>query len=106
MKSISAVKYLVYGNLIRILEKIQVEEAIMKENTIRFSLAHISPIFDWDIIKAIDSLGQIHTINELIYNNILITTENNQINQFLLLLYQPNYKAISAEISVEYWNNH
>ena len=51
MKSISKVEYLVNRNLIRTSEKILVEEAIIKENAICFSLAYSSPIFEKDIIE-------------------------------------------------------
>ena len=56
MKSISLVEYLVNGNLIRILEKILVEEAIMKENSVCFSLAYSSSIFEKNIIEYIGSI--------------------------------------------------
>ena len=106
MKSISTVEYLVNRNLIRILEKILVEEAITKENTNCFSLAYSSPIFEKDIIEQIGSIGQSNTANNLIYNNIQISIDNGQINQFLPLLYQPNYKLIPTNISIKRWNNH
>ena len=53
MKSISAVEYFVNGNIIRTSEKLQVEEAIMKENAICFSLAYSSPVFNKEIIKLV-----------------------------------------------------
>ena len=70
MKSISIVEYLVNENLIRTSEKILVEEAIMKENSVHFSLAYSLPIFEKDIIEHIGSIGQSNTANNLIYNNI------------------------------------
>ena len=57
MKSISTVEYLVNGNLLRTSEKILVEEAIMKENSIHFSLAYSLSIFEKDIIEHIGSIS-------------------------------------------------
>ena len=45
MKSISSVEYSVNGTVIRSLTKLEIEEAIMKENSSRFRLAHSSPLF-------------------------------------------------------------
>ena len=106
MKSISIVEYLVNGNLIRILEKILVKEVIMKENSVYFSLAYSSSIFEKDIIEYIGSISQSNAANNLIYNNIQISTDNGQINQFLPLLYQLNYKPIPIDISIERWNDY
>ena len=101
MNSISVVEYLVNGNLIYASDKISVEEAIIMENTSRFSLAYSSPIFEQNIIKKIGELGQTEESKNLIFNNILILTENKEINCFLALLYQPNHSLISEYIILE-----
>ena len=57
IKLISAVEYLVNGNLICISNKISVEEAIIIENASCFLLAYSSPIFERNIIEKIGELG-------------------------------------------------
>ena len=97
---------MVEGNLVRASDKIQVEEAIIRENTTRFSLAYSSPIFEKDIIEKIGSMAQTDEVKDLIYNNVHIETTNVHINLFLPLLYQLNYKTVPIDISLERWNNH
>ncbi|MFN9957528.1 MAG: hypothetical protein ACK55I_30850, partial [bacterium] len=82
------------------------EEAIIRENTTRFSLAYSSPIFEKDIIEKIGSIAQTDEVKDLIYNNVYIETTNVHINLFLPLLYQLNYKTVPIDISLERWNNH
>ena len=106
MRSISAVERLVNGNLIRTSEKIIVEEAIVKENDVPFSLAYSSPMFQKSILEKIGSFGQESESHDLIHNNIRISTDNDQVNQFLPLLCQPNCKPIQAHASTERWNDH
>ena len=99
MKSISAVEYLVNRNLIYVSDKISAEEAIMIENASHFSLAYSSSIFEQNIIEKIGELDQIEEAKNLIFNNIMILTENEEINYFLALLYQPNHSPISEQIT-------
>ena len=73
----------------------------MTENTTRFSLAYSSLIFYPSIIKSIREMSQSNKTSQLICNNILINTENSEINSFLLLFYQPNPSLISEHISLE-----
>ena len=78
----------------------------MKENAFCFLLAYSSLIFDESIIKKIGTIGQTTVSYDLIYKNIQISTEINQINCFLPLLYQPNYTPTPTNISLERWNNY
>ena len=66
------------------------EEAIILENTSRFSLAYSSLIFNTEIIERIGMCGQTDAINNLVYRNITLDTLDEDINSFLKLIYQPN----------------
>ena len=57
MKSISSVEYLVNGTVIRLSTKLEIEEATMKENSLRFRLAYSSSLFYREAIKLIGSYG-------------------------------------------------
>ena len=63
------------------------EEAIILENSTRFSLASSSLIFTSRIIKRIGKIAESKEVEELIYNNVIFTTSNNEINFFLRLMY-------------------
>ena len=51
MKLISAIEYKVNGMIVRITSQLQIEEAIMSENSTRFLLAFSSLIFTSGIIE-------------------------------------------------------
>ena len=106
MKLILVVEYLVNGNIIRASDKISVEEAIMMENASCFSLAYSSPTFEQNIIEIIGELDQTEEVKNLIFNDVMLLTENKEINHFLALLYQPNYSLISEYITCERWNRY
>ena len=97
---------MVNGNRIHASKKIQLEEAIMNENALRFVLAYSYLIFHKSIIKLVRKMGQTIEARQLVYDNILISTYNNEINKFLSLLYEPNHAPIPVRISLERWNNH
>ena len=78
----------------------------MKENAVHFSLAYSLPIFDKSIIKKIGTIRQTTASHDLIHKNIQISTENNHINHFLPLLYQPNYTPTPTNILLKRWNNY
>ena len=73
----------------------------MRENALRFSLAYSSPVFSKNIINKIGTIGQTNEVRELIYNNILILTEDTALNSFLPLLYQLYPQPVSAYISLD-----
>ena len=87
MKSILAVEYMVNGSIIRTLSQLQMEVAIMSENSSHFSLANSSLIFTVEIIKKIGRFCETKEVESLIFNNIDIMTQSNEINSFLWLIY-------------------
>ena len=58
MKSISSVEYSINGTIIRSMSKLELEEAIIRENSTRFKLAYSSPLFHLKNIKQIGSYSQ------------------------------------------------
>ena len=72
----------------------------MNENSTRFSLAHALPIFNLEIIKRIGNLSQSNEAQDLTHKNITINTSNEEINSFLVLIYQPDPFKISTEIDL------
>ena len=87
MKSIAAVEYEVNGIVIWSSNKLKMEEAIMNENSLCFRLAYSSPLFHWEILPMIGLNGQNLQAQQLIQNNISLNIEDQEINQFLNLLY-------------------
>ena len=59
----------------------------MSENSSYFSLANSSPIFLAEIIEKIGRFGKTKEVEGLIFNNIDITTQSNEINSFIWLMY-------------------
>jgi len=59
----------------------------MMENTSHFLLAYSSSIFEQNIIEKIGELGQTEETKNLIFNDVILSTENEEINRFLALLY-------------------
>ena len=57
LKLIDAIKYIKDGCLIRISNKLEIEIEIMKENELRFKLAHNLPIFKRSIINKLGQFG-------------------------------------------------
>ena len=51
IKSILSVEYSINGTIIRSISKLELEEAIMKENSTRFKLAYSSSLFHLENIK-------------------------------------------------------
>ena len=76
MKSISAAEYKVNGTIIRSSSQLQMEKAIMTENSSYFSLAYSSLIFSRDIIERIGNIGELREVEDLIFNNINLATSN------------------------------
>ena len=99
-------EYLVEESIIRMSTQIKMEEAVMQENVSRFSLAYSSLVFSRNIINKTGTLGQIEEVSRLIYHNIPISTENEEINYFLPLLYRLYPKPIEAHINLKRWNNY
>ena len=87
MKSISAIEYKVNSTIIRSSSQLQMEEAIMMENSSYFSLAYSSLMFPSDIIKQIGNIGELREVEDLIFNNIDLVSSNQDINSFLRLMY-------------------
>ena len=102
MKAILIVEYLINGMIIRISIQYQMEEAVMNENSTRFSLENTLPIFNPEIIKRIENLDQSNEAQDLIYKNITIDTLSEEINSFLALIYQPNPFKILTKIDLNY----
>ena len=50
-------EYFMEGLIIRMSTQIKIEEAVMQENALRFSLAYSSLVFSRNIINKIDTLG-------------------------------------------------
>ena len=73
----------------------------MSENATRFSLTYSSPIFNRSIIKKIGTKGQSEDVQGLINSNIPIITENLEVNQFLLLLFQLSPQPINSFIDLQ-----
>ena len=80
MKAISAVEYLVNGSIICNTTQLQIEEAVMKENAIYFSLACSSPVFSINILQKLGMKGQTKKVRDLIRKNILVVTKNEIVN--------------------------
>ena len=87
MKSILAVEHKVNGTIVRTTSQLQIEEAIISENSIYFSLASSSPVFTTKIIERIGRLANSKEVDDLIYENVDLVTSNNNINLFLRLMY-------------------
>ena len=97
---------MVNGSIIRIINQIEMEEAVMQENASRFSLVCSLPVFSKEIITDLGSLGLSEASQNLIYRNIPISTMDPQLNSFLPLLYQPSPAPIDTHITIERWNNY
>ena len=80
LKFILVVEYLIEGLIIRIITQLEIDEAVIKENTSSFLLACTSPVFETNILKQLGIIGQTEVVRDLIYNNITITTENEVLN--------------------------
>ena len=57
LRSILAIEYTVNGSIVRTTNQIEIEEAVMQENTSRFLLAYFSLVFSKEIITDLGSLG-------------------------------------------------
>ena len=68
--------------------------------------AYSSSVFSKEIIEQLGNFGLLEASQGLIYQNISISTSNPQLNNFLLLLYQPASKPAGTCITLERWNNH
>ena len=66
MKSISVVEYTINRSIIRTSSQLQIEEAVMTENTLRFFLASSSPIFSSEIIERIGMCSEKKEVNNLV----------------------------------------
>ena len=101
MKSISAVEYTSNGNIIRSTTQIEMEQAIITENTQWFQLTRIALVFYRDIILIIGSCIQNNLVQSIISNNAELQYNNDELNQFVKLLYKQNQLEIDIKIEVD-----
>ena len=87
MTSISAVEYMLDGSRVRVSEQLEVERAVMKENSKKFMLVYKSIIFSKEIIERIGDLGQTKSSQELIFEGKPIDRIDSRLTFFLQLLY-------------------
>ena len=106
LRSISAVEYMVNGLIIRTTNQIEMKEAVMRENTSRFSLVYSLPVFNPTIIEKLEQWGQMKEIEDLVYSNIALETLNGEINSFLALMHQPNQFTVLTKLKINRQNNH
>jgi len=90
MTSISAVEYMLDGSRVRVSEQLEVEKAVIEENSKRFVLVYKSIIFSKEIIERIGDLDQTKSSQELIFEGKPINRIDSRLTSFLQLLHQKN----------------
>ena len=86
MKLISCAEYLMNGSTIRISNQFRVKEAIINENSKRFSLAHTSPLLKASMLEHIELKREKQAYKDLINKGIMIIDINGYVALFLKLL--------------------
>ena len=79
LNSITAVEYKEHGIIIQSSSKIQVERAIMKENSKRFQLAYSLPLFEKSILEQIGYFSEKYPAYQLIHNNTPIKMNDKEL---------------------------
>ena len=82
-------EYYYENYIIRISNKVEVEQAIMNENQKCFKLDFSFLLFSRDILDQIRQFRQNKGTRDLIYKGIPISTNNPKLMKFLQFLYQP-----------------
>ena len=106
MKQISSVEYEVSSIIIRSSTQVEMEEAIITENSHRFQLACSLPLFHRDILRQIRSFGQNTPAQDMLWQNTELEISDNDLRQFLQLLYQLEPNPVDVHISTERWRGH
>ena len=80
-------EYVLKGSRIRVSELLEVEKAIIEENSKRFTLVYNSLVFSKDIIAKIGQFRETNQSQELIFHRKPIEDIDPHLTSFLQLLY-------------------
>ena len=71
----------------------------MDKNATHFELAYSLLLFEYENLKKIGSYSMNADTQSLLWDNIDLNFNNNNLNSFISLLHQPNFIVISSEKS-------
>ena len=99
--SISATEVIQDGTLVRVSKQIQVEAAVMDENSKRFVLAYSLLLLRVSTLQKIGLKGEKVVCQELINSGVMISGVLSDLASFLSLMYQPNKELIQMKVSLQ-----
>ena len=106
MNSISEVEHNIEGFIVITSNQFEIEQAIMKENSARFTLAYSSPLLQSPLLDKIGLFAEKETGKQLISQGEVEFEGESELTALLSLFYKGNSIKIQSYLDVVTWQNH
>ena len=105
MKSINKVEHVEEGNLVQVVTKEEVENAIMKENSSRFRLAYSSPLLNDELSEELGLSGE-GSLSKDILGSQSQLQRHPEVQEVFELFQGSQHQRITTQIMTEQWIDH
>ena len=104
--AISKVEYTTYGCVIQVTSQYLIEQAIMKENSHRFILAHSSPLLQEETVNALGYSGEGQLSKNLMMHRSMLETRDERLKYLMKLFHNSFHSKKHPFVTFDQWNEH